>query len=642
MKKIILIVLLLFSLGINAQSVTLNSIPQINCPSGFMTICGTYTMPVGGFYDVTFEVEIIGTLFLVTGGDEYSTSLTDSTFCLTIPMSAFGAVPLPDNYEISIMAFFTLQTSPFTELSAFDDNTNPFGADIYIGNCPIVANDDSVTFNECTAGGTINVLTNDVFLGAQATTSNVVITQTTTSSQLTLNTLTGVATIASATPPGTYNITYQICNLNNASQCDSGIISVTIIPATLVASNDNFTSTFISSCSGGTTPIVLSNDTLCGNVVNATDFTLSLVSATPTLPVGTSINNAGAITIPAGTAANSYTINYTICQNANPVNCSTASVTIIVSAPVINAVNDNFNANPINTLTGGATASVFENDILNGGVVNGTNVTVTLQDNPDIYGETISATGIITIPPGTPNGTYTLVYSIIHNGCSTNSDTGTVTIVIYEQTINSAPLAAGVRANNIVSLVDTQSDGKIIIAGYFTEYNTIPCFSIARLKTDLTFDSALSFNVSGPSPFNQLMQDMKVYKNFGAHYNKILLVGNFTGFSGGTQGTGIVRLNADGTIDTSFNTYSATGLNPGATGVNHQIRTCFIYPDGSPNAGKILIGGMFDKYNNYPSNKLARLNADGSLDTAFSDNINTITNFTFSAHLDLTVRPNEF
>lgn len=616
MKKIIFIALLFVNFVGSAQSVSLDAIPQINCPTGTVTICGTYTMPAGGPYNVTFEAEVHGPLYEVTGGNQYLTSLTSSTFCLTIPMADFGANPPQGNYEISIITTFTLQASPFTVLTAVDDSTNPTGADIFLGNCPIIANDDSITFNECASGGTINVLTNDVFFGGQATTSNVVITQTSTSSQLTLNTTTGVAAIAANTLPGTYNIGYQICNLSNASQCDSGIVSVIITPAVVVATNDNFTGTYISSCSGGTTPSVLGNDTLCGNAVNATDFTVTLGSATPALPTGSTISNTGVITIPAGATANNYTVNYTICQNANPVNCSTANVTITVTTPAINAADDNFSATPINTLTGGDTVSVFTNDTVNGGAVNGANVTVALQDNTGIYGETISTTGIITIPPGTPNGTYTLVYTITQNGCSANSDTGTVTIVVNEQTINTPPLAAGVRANNIVSLVDTQGNGKIIIAGYFTAYNNIPCLSIARLKTDLTFDMATSFTVVGPTPSNQLMMDMKVCKNQGANYDKILLVGSFTGFNGGTHGAGIARLNPDGTIDTSFNPYG--GVNRGASGSNEQIRTCYIYPDGSSNAGKILIGGMFDKYNNTTVNKIARLMRDGTIDPSFT------------------------
>ena len=80
---------------------------------------------------------------------------------------------------------------------------------------------------------------------------------------------------------------------------------------------------------------------------------------------------------------------------------------------------------------------------------------------------------------------------------------------------------------------------------------------------------------------------------------------------GGTfyQYNSIARLNADGALDTSFVNAQIFG----------EIRSVYIYPNDDPNfPNKILIGGDFfassgTKY--YP--RFARLNADGSLDTTF-------------------------
>jgi hypothetical protein len=76
--------------------------------------------------------------------------------------------------------------------------------------------------------------------------------------------------------------------------------------------------------------------------------------------VGTTISNTGVITIPPGTAANSYAINYMICQNANPGNCSIASVYYRNRSLGLMLRMITFSANPINTLTGGDTAARFE------------------------------------------------------------------------------------------------------------------------------------------------------------------------------------------------------------------------------------------------------------------------------------------
>ena len=90
---------------------------------------------------------------------------------------------------------------------------------------------------------------------------------------------------------------------------------------------------------------------------------------------------------------------------------------------------------------------------------------------------------------------------------------------------------------------------------------------------------------------------------------KILIAGDFTSYEG-TSRNHIARLNADGSLDTSFD--------PG-TGTNDD--TEHDEPGGYPIAvqadGKILIGGHFTNYNGTARNRIARLNADGSLDPSF-------------------------
>lgn len=73
----------------------------------------------------------------------------------------------------------------------------------------------------------------------------------------------------------------------------------------------------------------------------------------------------------------------------------------------------------------------------------------------------------------------------------------------------------------------------------------------------------------------------------------------------------IRRLNADGSTDTTFD--------PG-TGPDDAVRTLVLQTDG-----KILIGGDFYNYNGTARNCIARLNADGSLDSSFvPENPNSI------------------
>ena len=98
---------------------------------------------------------------------------------------------------------------------------------------------------------------------------------------------------------------------------------------------------------------------------------------------------------------------------------------------------------------------------------------------------------------------------------------------------------------------------------------------------------------------------------------KILVGGSFTTVgSGATTYQRVVRLNTDGTIDTSFR-------NPA---FNNSVNALAVQSDG-----KIVVGGGFTSVNSntntYTYNRAARLNADGSLDTSFADpNFNTLVN----------------
>jgi uncharacterized delta-60 repeat protein len=85
---------------------------------------------------------------------------------------------------------------------------------------------------------------------------------------------------------------------------------------------------------------------------------------------------------------------------------------------------------------------------------------------------------------------------------------------------------------------------------------------------------------------------------------KIVIGGNFMTVSGFQQHR-VSQLNSNGTFDTNFNSN-----NLGADGVVNDVAL-----DAT---GKILIAGNFNNYNGIPRNRVARLNADGSLDVSFT------------------------
>lgn len=91
---------------------------------------------------------------------------------------------------------------------------------------------------------------------------------------------------------------------------------------------------------------------------------------------------------------------------------------------------------------------------------------------------------------------------------------------------------------------------------------------------------------------------------------KILLGGNFTEWNG-VATTGLVRLNADYSVDTSFLTNVASA--PTHTAAFYPIRSITPLPDGD-----IWITGEFSSWSGNIAKGLVRLNADGTFDTAFT------------------------
>jgi uncharacterized delta-60 repeat protein/uncharacterized repeat protein (TIGR01451 family) len=152
----------------------------------------------------------------------------------------------------------------------------------------------------------------------------------------------------------------------------------------------------------------------------------------------------------------------------------------------------------------------------------------------------------------------------------------------------------GTGANLLVQTTTIQSDGKIIIGGAFTTYNGTPRNSIVRLNADGTLDA--SFNPGSGA-------NGQVWTSSIQSDGKIIIGGNFTSYNG-TGRNRIARLNADGSLDASFN--------PG-TGANGTVLTSSIQSDG-----KIIIGGLFYAYNGTSRNYIARLNANGTLDASFN------------------------
>lgn len=81
----------------------------------------------------------------------------------------------------------------------------------------------------------------------------------------------------------------------------------------------------------GTSYQVLTNDTYQGLVVNANTVTISLSSNN----LGITLNSSGILTIPQNIAIGYYNLTYTICEIANPSNCSSAEISVQITSPLL-------------------------------------------------------------------------------------------------------------------------------------------------------------------------------------------------------------------------------------------------------------------------------------------------------------------
>jgi len=145
--------------------------------------------------------------------------------------------------------------------------------------------------------------------------------------------------------------------------------------------------------------------------------------------------------------------------------------------------------------------------------------------------------------------------------------------------------------------VAQDSSGRIL-AGIFSETLGEETYNgIIRINTDRTLDTTFDPDVDRPVSSILIQDD-----------GKILIGGTFTNV-GGVSRNGIARLNNDGSLDLSYNPELRQTFTVGSVRAIEQQSN-----------GKVLVGGFFDFVDNVRRDGLARLNSDGTLDLSFSDN----------------------
>lgn len=158
--------------------------------------------------------------------------------------------------------------------------------------------------------------------------------------------------------------------------------------------------------------------------------------------------------------------------------------------------------------------------------------------------------------------------------------------------------------NTTVTGVALQNNGQLLVAGGFSGYLNpanlqITRVNFARLNSSGTLDSGFNFSFRSAGVVNGLVS---------LPGGKLLVTGSFNSVRGKTSPFGLVRINSDGTVDSTF---SGAGSGPGGT-----VSAAALQPDG-----KILIAGFFSTYAGTPANGIARINTDGTLDSTFNPGV---------------------
>lgn len=145
-----------------------------------------------------------------------------------------------------------------------------------------------------------------------------------------------------------------------------------------------------------------------------------------------------------------------------------------------------------------------------------------------------------------------------------------------------------------------QANGQLLAAGYFSGYydsknKLISHFGFARIDPDGRLDAGFNFSFRTEKSVECLLP---------LQGGKMLVAGGFEFVRGKSSAARLIRLNADATVDLTFN--------PGGIGPDSIVHAACAQPDG-----KILIAGLFSTYNGIAVHGIARLNTDGTLDETF-------------------------
>ncbi|MXN91620.1 T9SS type A sorting domain-containing protein [Flavobacterium sp. Sd200] len=165
-------------------------------------------------------------------------------------------------------------------------------------------------------------------------------------------------------------------------------------------------------------------------------------------------------------------------------------------------------------------------------------------------------------------------------------------------------------ADTYVYDIAIQSDGKILVGGYCNNNVNQTDFALVRLNTDGSLDT--TFNNTGILLFGFGSQEDRGYDIALQPDGKILMTGD--SFTGSTRDIALARINSDGTFDTTFSEDGKLTLE--IAGDNDQARAVAVQQDG-----KIVVSGYtYQPGILYSKFLTVRFTSTGEIDSTFGTN----------------------